>query len=177
MYYSGYIVTRVLQRGGDLGCGRRGGRRAAVSRQQLAKVLCGAWETGYYDFFKMHRLSSYIHRLTDEYIQCHHVSPAMYVHHLWDVKYRRTIFHVQVGPCGSHKNYVGTRCAELVCFATSAICGSRSVFCCIPGVESRRIIIYAWVAPMRIPQNTHRDTSCRTYVFAFSGVCGSRSSF
>jgi hypothetical protein len=62
----------------------------------------------------MRRLSSYIHRLTDEYIQCHHVSPAMYVRHLWDVKYRRTIFHVQVGPCGSHKNYVGTRYAELV---------------------------------------------------------------
>jgi hypothetical protein len=87
----------------------------------------------------------------DKYIQCHHASPAMYVRHLWDVKYRHTIFYVQVGPCGSHKNYVGTRYAELVFLHLMRSVVHIVYFVASQGVESRRIIFYAWVAPVRIP--------------------------
>jgi hypothetical protein len=61
-------------------------------------------------------------------------------------------------------------------FASSGICISCSLFCCIWGAKRRCTIFHAWVGPVWIQQNVHWDTLRRTLVFYPVGS-ESRSAF
>jgi hypothetical protein len=62
-------------------------------------------------------------------------------------------------------------------FASGGICGSRSAFRCVRGVNCRCTIFHSRVVPVRIWQNPCLDTLRQTCVYASGGICGPRSAF
>jgi hypothetical protein len=73
--------------------------------------------------------------------------------------------------CGFHKSSSG-KLRQTRVFASRGICGSRSAFRCIPGIEHRSTIFHARVGPVWIPQKVHQDTLRRSCVLHPVGSVG-----
>jgi hypothetical protein len=69
---------------------------------------------------------------------------------VWGLKPERTVFQAMVARCGLHKKCAEMWYAELVFFASGAICGSRSAFQCIEAMKCRYTIFHVGVEPVWI---------------------------
>jgi hypothetical protein len=74
--------------------------------------------------------------------------------------------------CSFHKNCTRIRDTEVVFFASSGICRSRSAFRCVQGMKHQRTIYAGHVGP-----KPHQNMLHRTCVLASRGICGSHSAF